>query len=247
MKEIKNLFKDKNFISFTLISFIFFILFYEYLDNEIKIQIYKTLSNPVILILLVGLIGLILKYNFTIGIMLALSLVIIIVLKPSKNQDKVKNTKSKSKFRNISRKTSSDNYEGFKNKSYLEKTISKITNSLQEGMNENKKLEASLNNINDNNDDNDDNDNNNNEEVVSEDNNNSEKSANNELSNKLEIPKRKFNLDKREDKILIYSKEVLKDIINRINYEYDDREYLKKYIGNKFEEIIDLLGLLEDE
>ena len=39
----------------------------------------------------------------------------------------------------------------------------------------------------------------------------------------------------------------LKEIINRINYEYEDIDYLKKYIGNKFEEIIDLLDLLQDD
>ena len=40
---------------------------------------------------------------------------------------------------------------------------------------------------------------------------------------------------------------MLKEVVNRINYEYEDKEYLKKYIGSKFEEIIDLLGLLEED
>ena len=61
------------------------------------------------------------------------------------------------------------------------------------------------------------------------------------------IKKREFNLSKQEDKHLLYTKETLKEIINRINYEYEDIEYLKKYIGNKFEEIIDLLDLLKDD
>ena len=225
MKELQNLFKDKNFIIFTLVTFIFFILFYEYLDNNIKCEIYNTISQPVIIILLIGLTGLILKYNFTIGIMIALSFVIIITMKPcNKNGKNSRNTnKSKSKNKSAFNNTS---YEGFKNKNIIDKTISNITNSLQEGINENKKLENSLNDIGEENLNNSDN--------------------NNEKMNKLEIPQRKFDLDKRDDKVLIYTKEVLKDIINRINYEYDDRDYLKKYIGNKFEEIIDLLGLLDN-
>ena len=230
MKELKNLFKDKNFIIFTLISFIFFILFYEYLDNNIKCEIYNTITKPIIVVLLIGLIGIILKYNFTIGIMLALSFVIIITLKPcnKKNNDTNRN-KSRSRFNNT-------NIEGFKNKTFLEKTINNITNSLQEGIQENKKLENSLNNISSENT----------EYNKSNKNNTNTNSKSPNNANKLEIPKRKFDLDKRDDKVLIYSKEVLKDIINRINYEFDDRDYLKKYIGNKFEEIIDLLGLLEN-
>ena len=230
MKELKNLFKDKNFIIFTLISFIFFILFYEYLDNNIKCEIYNTITKPIIVVLLIGLIGIILKYNFTIGIMLALSFVIIITLKPcNKKNNETKINKSRSRFNNT-------DIEGFKNKTFLEKTINNITNSLQEGIQENKKLENSLNNISSENTEHNKSNKNNT--------NTNSKSPNN--SNKLEIPKRKFDLDKRDDKVLIYSKEVLKDIINRINYEFDDRDYLKKYIGNKFEEIIDLLGLLEN-
>ena len=240
MKELKNLFKDKNFIVFTLVSFIFFILFYEYLDNNIKCEIYNTISNPIIVVILIGLIGIILKYNFTMGIMLALSFVIIITLKPcnKKTTKTTKTTKTNNTNNKIHSSFNNTNIEGFKNKTFLEKTITNITNSLQEGIQENKKLENSLNNISSENETSDKSSKNNS--------NSNSKSKSNNNSNKLEIPKRKFELDKRDDKVLIYSKEVLKDIINRINYEYDDRDYLKKYIGNKFEEIIDLLGLLDN-
>ena len=45
MKELTNLFKDKNFIAFILVSFIFYIIFYEYLDYNIKKEIYKTFNK----------------------------------------------------------------------------------------------------------------------------------------------------------------------------------------------------------
>ena len=35
-------------------------------------------------------------------------------------------------------------------------------------------------------------------------------------------------------------------MINRIEYKYDDRNYLKNYIEKKIEEIINVLDLLED-
>ena len=63
----------------------------------------------------------------------------------------------------------------------------------------------------------------------------------------ISIKKRNFNLNNQEHKNLLYTKEVLREIVNRINYEYEDIDYLKRYIGNKFEEIIDLLDLLKDE
>lgn len=69
----------------------------------------------------------------------------------------------------------------------------------------------------------------------------------NENNNKIVIKKREFDMNNQEDKNLLYSKEVLKEIINRIKYEYDDKEYLKKYITSKFEEIVDVLDLLNDD
>ena len=36
-------------------------------------------------------------------------------------------------------------------------------------------------------------------------------------------------------------------MINRIDYEYEDFNYLKKYISSRIEEIVELLDLLEDD
>ena len=64
--------------------------------------------------------------------------------------------------------------------------------------------------------------------------------------NNLEIPKRKFNLDNDEDMNLLNTREICKDIINRINFKYEDNDYLKKYIGTRIEEIVDLNELLNE-
>lgn len=65
-------------------------------------------------------------------------------------------------------------------------------------------------------------------------------------SRDLKIQKRKFDLNKDSDMHLLNTREICKDIINRINYKYEDNDYLKKYIGSRIEEIVDLNGLLDE-
>jgi hypothetical protein len=65
-------------------------------------------------------------------------------------------------------------------------------------------------------------------------------------NNGLSISRRKFNLDDEVDKDLINTRDICADIINRVNYEYEDKEYLKKYIAARVEEIIEINKLLDD-
>lgn len=61
------------------------------------------------------------------------------------------------------------------------------------------------------------------------------------------IPMRKFNPADKDDTNLLLVMEHCKDIQTRIEYEYEDITYLKKYIKDKLEKIIDLLELVDDE
>lgn len=61
------------------------------------------------------------------------------------------------------------------------------------------------------------------------------------------IAMRKFNPANKDDTNLLLVMEHCKDIQTRIEYEYEDITYLKKYIKDKLEKIIDLLDLVEDE
>lgn len=61
------------------------------------------------------------------------------------------------------------------------------------------------------------------------------------------VPMRKFNPAEKEDTNLLLVMEHCKDIQNRIEYEYEDITYLKKYIKDKLEKIIDLLDLVEED
>ena len=75
---------------------------------------------------------------------------------------------------------------------------------------------------------------------------NNNKNIKSNYNKNLKRPKRKFDLNKDSDMHLLNTREICKDIINRINYKYEDNDYLKKYIGSRIEEIVDLNGLLEE-
>jgi hypothetical protein len=244
-KKFNNLFKDKNFIAVILISFLFYIIFFEYINKDTKQQIFNTVSNPIILILSIILIGFVLNSNFTIGMLLVFTLIISLTF-----NNKTSNFTNKlvlqeqipilSKFKHNKNYNShnKDTIEGFKSKSFIEKTVEKLTNELEEGIKENNAIEEKYRNTSNKEDF---------DNTATATKQNKEKYKKSNKKNEKTIKRRKFDFTNKEDKSLIYSREVLKEVVNRINYEFEDKEYLKKYIGSKFEEIIDLLGLLEDD
>ena len=237
-KKINYLFKDKNFIAVILVSFLFYIIFYEYISRDTKQDIFNTVSKPFILISSIVLIGLVLNSNFTIGMLLVFTLIISLTFNSEQNNftNKLILQEQIPMLEQFKNSNKNNSVEGFKNKSFIEKTVEKLTNELEEGIKENNAIEDTYK-----------------KSIDKEEFNNTNKSTksnkNKDSNNKKEktIKMRKFDFTSKEDKSLVYSREVLKEVVNRINYEYEDREYLKKYIGSKFEEIIDLLGLLDDD
>jgi hypothetical protein len=237
-KKINYLFKDKNFIAVILVSFLFYIIFYEYISRDTKQDIFNTVSKPFILISSIVLIGIVLNSNFTIGMLLVFTLIISLTFNSEQNNftNKLILQEQIPMLEQFKNSNKNNSVEGFKNKSFIEKTVEKLTNELEEGIKENNAIEDTYK-----------------KSIDKEEFNNTNKSTksnkNKDSNNKKEktIKMRKFDFTSKEDKSLVYSREVLKEVVNRINYEYEDREYLKKYIGSKFEEIIDLLGLLDDD
>jgi len=61
------------------------------------------------------------------------------------------------------------------------------------------------------------------------------------------IPQRRFNPGSEEDANLLLTMDIMDDINDRIKYKYEDKKYLKRYIKQKLEEVVDLLGLVNDE
>jgi hypothetical protein len=253
-KKFNNLFKDKNFIAVILVSFLFYIIFFEYIHEDTKQEIFNTISNPIILISSIVLIGLVLNSNFTIGMVMVFTLIISLTFNSESSNftnklilqeqlpilTRFKNTKYNKESQN------QDIVEGFKSKSFIEKTVEKLTNDLEEGIKENNAIEEKYRDTATKEDFDNTDITPNSIKPKKETYKNSKNSKNNKKNEKT-IKRRKFDYTNKEDKSLVYSREVLKEVVNRINYEYEDREYLKKYIGSKFEEIIDLLGLLEED
>jgi len=58
---------------------------------------------------------------------------------------------------------------------------------------------------------------------------------------------RKFDPSNEEDTNLLITKEILQDIINRIEYNFESNTYLKKYIKHRLEEVVEINKLLDDE
>lgn len=71
-----------------------------------------------------------------------------------------------------------------------------------------------------------------------------QKKANKETFKTVE--QRKFNPADNDDMNLLMTMEICDDIKNRIKYVYEDNGYLKKYIREKIEEIVDMLDLIPD-
>lgn len=204
MKQILDFFNDKLFLTFTMFILLFYIIFYQFINNSIKMKIFNMISNPIVLVVLICFIGVILYHNFTVGMIILFSVLVSISYK-SEKEEEIVNTN-----------------EGFKD-SFVKEQMKNVLNTLTDGIEENKNIEEKF------------------KSTLKKEKSKPKKET------FQQIKKREFNLSKQEDKHLLYTKETLKEIINRINYEYEDIEYLKKYIGNKFEEIIDLLDLLKDD
>jgi len=61
------------------------------------------------------------------------------------------------------------------------------------------------------------------------------------------IKHRVFDPSNEEDTNLLITKEILQDMHNRIEFNYENNKYLKKYIKHRVEEIVELNKLLDDE
>jgi len=76
---------------------------------------------------------------------------------------------------------------------------------------------------------------------------NIDKSSNSGKENFKTIKLRKFDPANEEDTNLLITKEILQDMSNRINYNFETNKYLKKYLKHRLEEIVELNKLLDDE
>ena len=60
------------------------------------------------------------------------------------------------------------------------------------------------------------------------------------------IKMREFDPSNEEDTNFLITKEVLQDMINRIDYNFESNEYLKKYLKHRIEEIVEVNHLIDE-
>lgn len=73
------------------------------------------------------------------------------------------------------------------------------------------------------------------------------KNTGRKTENFKEIELRKFDPTSEDDMNLLLTMEHCGDIQNRIKYVYEDTKYLKKYIREKLEDVVDLLDLVPED
>jgi predicted transcriptional regulator len=73
------------------------------------------------------------------------------------------------------------------------------------------------------------------------------KNTGRKTENFKEIELRRFDPTSEDDMNLLLTMEHCGDVQNRIKYVYEDTKYLKKYIREKLEDIVDLLDLVPDD
>lgn len=263
MNKLKSLFQDKIYIIFLIFVFLFYIIFYQYINIETKKQIYNIITKPIVFISILILLCVMLYNHLTIGIILILAFLLSLtcgdiqkkkihtqnIKEIKSNNNEVVNTDNYGYDENIDRddnliidrngkhidvqinknllnnilrnnQDNQENQEGFND--FFSDKLKSMTNSFNQAIKENQELELDIK-----------------KKKKERYTSTSEKSK--------KIKKRKFDLTNKEDKKLLYAKQLLENIINRIEYKYDDRDYLKKYIESKIENIINILGLLEDD
>ena len=60
------------------------------------------------------------------------------------------------------------------------------------------------------------------------------------------LKERDFDPSNEEDTNFLITKEILQDMINRIDYNFESNEYLKQYLKHRLEEIVEINKLLDD-
>jgi len=199
---------------------ILYIGVYHRLDPETKETIQTKLTNPVIILAIITINFVLSFYNMLVAILLLVA--IMITFSPRIKQ-------SEKEEEHIPEE---DNVEGFTSKrgnllKHFDLKLPKsITNAVEEGLIENRRIKAQTR-----------------ADKISK--KNIKRGDNN--SKNLTIPRRKFNPTNKEDKNLLNTRKICRDVINRIDYSYEDKPYLLKYISSRLEEIVDINNLLDDD
>lgn len=244
---------DKNFIYLSIIIITIFLIGYNLLTSHTKYLIHYWITQPLVLIPIIIIIIIIGKINIWISLYLITALSLVILSFPNfsifKNNNNTLETFTEKSDNNEDNKDNEDDEDdedpkekerkkkeanqqyyinGIKSifTSKLKDTEKYQNSELQKGIIENKK--KILNRV---------------KKINQKNKNNiTEKNSQDKI-----IKKRLFNPNKEEDTNMLITKEILLDMSNRIDYDYENMKYLKRYLRSRIEEIIETNNLLDEE
>lgn len=268
--NINRLLNNSKLNYFLILTLVLFIGCYHLLNRNIRTSITNFVTLPVILILCMTSILVIGYNNITLGLLMTASLFIVLYPLDNVMPKQTNNISLTEGFTNNNNKRQRAKY--IKTSGDRQQTVDKFKNYFRdifdEAINEEKeemedmikenlltKLENERNN---NNRDDSFNDVNSKKSKIKESMTDVIKNNTPNVSRKVKksnqsfqtIKVRKFDPTSDEDTNLLITKEILEDIINRITYQYESSDYLKRYISTRLQEIIklnNLLNLDEDE
>lgn len=270
--NINRLLNNSKLNYFLILTLVLFIGCYHLLNRNIRTSITNFVTLPVILILCMTSILVIGYNNITLGLLMTASLFIVLYPLDNVMPEQTNNIRLTEGFTNNNNskrqkakyiKTSGDRQQTVdKFKNYFRDIFDEAINEEKEEMEDmiKENLLTKLENERNNNNNRDDsfNDVNSKKSKIKESMTDVIKNNTPNVSRKVKksnqsfqtIKVRKFDPTSDEDTNLLITKEILEDIINRITYQYESSDYLKRYISTRLQEIIklnNLLNLDEDE
>lgn len=258
--NLKRIFNNPKLNFFIVANLVIFIGCYNFLSNDLKNGISTFISYPIVLFLAVSFCLFVGYYNMMLAIILIVALFIILYpsLEP-KEEDSVNEgfsgSRSTYKERKEERKKekaakerkeyrNKETFKDIKNNftSVYEELRDEYEDDIKQGMKENlrdilktKKRENMENTKN----------------VQKEDFDNDletdYKIRNRKREQYRTVKRRKFNPNDEDDANFLICKEILKDLLNRLTYEYESKDYLKKYVEHRVEEMVDLFHFADDD
>ena len=262
--NINRLLNNSKLNYFLILTLVLFIGCYHLLNRDIRTSITNFVTLPIILILCMIIILLVGYNNITLGLLMTASLFIVlypldnIMPKQTENVNLMEGfanntTKKKQKEKFI--KTSGERQQTvdkFKNyfRDIFDDAIREEKEEMEDMIRENlhTKLAHERNNNNKGENFNNVKKGSNIKESMTDVINNNTPNVSKKVRKKGQnfqtIKVRNFDPTNDEDTNLLITKEILEDIINRITYQYESTDYLKRYISTRLQEIIKLNQLL---
>lgn len=270
LNKVNKIMQNPNIAFFIIMLLVLLISCYGFISNPIKNTLAYILSNPIIILFSICIIIIIAYFNITIG---ALTLILLFLCIYGSNTNFTNQTTGNHNFSNAIMEHFSDKPSKLEKMKEDEKKVNDQVKSIKDTIlttfNKFKDVgssdykQALLDNKK--------------KLFESEKNNNSKKTSSNtqkdtfdDIENEPSTPnkptpnkptpkhktkkekfqtvnRRTFDPTNEEDTNLQITKEILQDVINRIEYDYESSKYLRKYIKHRIEEIIEINKLTDDE